>query len=34
VRPRTAIVYTLVLGAVLLTLPSLLPVDLPMGLLQ
>jgi putative tricarboxylic transport membrane protein len=34
VRPRTAIAYTLVLGAVLLTLPSLLPVDLPMGLLQ
>lgn len=34
VRPRTAIVYTLVLGAVLLSLPSLLPVDLPMGLLQ
>lgn len=34
VRPRTAIVYTLVLGLVLLALPSLLPVDLPMGLLQ
>ncbi len=34
VRPRTAIVYTLVLGLVLLVLPSLLPVDLPMGLLQ
>ena len=33
-RPRTAIIYTLVLGAVLLALPSLLPVDLPMGLLQ
>jgi putative tricarboxylic transport membrane protein len=34
VRPRTAIVYTLVLGALLLALPTLLPVDLPMGLLQ
>lgn len=34
VRPRTAVVYTLVLGLVLLALPSLLPVDLPMGLLQ
>lgn len=34
VRPRTAIVYTLVLGAVLLSLPTLLPVDLPLGLLQ
>ncbi|QSR24920.1 hypothetical protein CFH99_04730 [Nocardioides aromaticivorans] len=34
VRPRTAIVYTLVLGLVLLALPSLLPVDLPLGLLQ
>lgn len=34
VRPRTAIVYTLVLGVVLLLLPSLLPVDLPMGVLQ
>lgn len=34
VRPRTAVVYTLVLGVVLLTLPTLLPVDLPMGLLQ
>lgn len=34
VRPRTAIVYTLVLGAVLLSLPTLLPVDLPMGFLQ
>lgn len=34
VRPRTAVVYTLVLGAVLLSLPTLLPVDLPMGLLQ
>jgi len=33
-RPRTAIVYTLVLGIVLLSLPSLLPVDLPTGLLQ
>ena len=33
-RPRTAIVYTLVLGVVLLSLPSLLPVDLPMGVLQ
>ena len=33
-RPRTAIVYTLVLGLVLLSLPSLLPVDLPTGLLQ
>lgn len=33
-RPRTAIVYTLVLGVVLLALPSLLPVELPMGLLQ
>ncbi|MFE7223984.1 tripartite tricarboxylate transporter permease [Nocardioides sp. NPDC057577] len=33
-RPRTAIIYTLVLGAVLLALPSLLPVDLPLGLLQ
>ncbi|MCH1865443.1 tripartite tricarboxylate transporter permease [Nocardioides sp. CFH 31398] len=33
-KPRTAIVYTLVLGAVLLALPSLLPVDLPMGVLQ
>ena len=34
VRPRTAVVYTLVLGLVLLVLPSLLPVDLPLGLLQ
>lgn len=34
VRPRTAVVYTLVLGLVLLALPTLLPVDLPMGLLQ
>lgn len=34
VRPRTAVLYTLVLGLVLLALPSLLPVDLPMGLLQ
>lgn len=34
VRPRTAVVYTLVLGLVLLALPSLLPVDLPLGLLQ
>ena len=33
-RPRTAIIYTLVLGLVLLTLPSLLPVDLPLGALQ
>jgi TctA family transporter len=33
-RTRTAVVYTLVLGAVLLALPSLLPVDLPMGILQ
>ena len=33
-RPRTAIIYTLVLGLVLLSLPSLLPVDLPLGLLQ
>ena len=33
-RPRTAVVYTVVLGIVLLSLPSLLPVDLPMGLLQ
>ncbi|WP_299056193.1 tripartite tricarboxylate transporter permease [uncultured Nocardioides sp.] len=33
-RPRTAIVYTLVLAAMLLALPSLLPVDLPMGVLQ
>ncbi len=33
-RPRTAIVYTLVLGLVLLALPSLLPVDLPLGALQ
>jgi putative tricarboxylic transport membrane protein len=34
VRPRTAIVYTLVLGVVLLSLPTLLPVELPMGFLQ
>jgi hypothetical protein len=33
-RPRTAVVYTLVLGAVLLSLPSLLPVELPLGVLQ
>lgn len=33
-RPRTAIIYTLVLGLVLLALPSLLPVDLPLGALQ
>lgn len=33
-RPRTAITYTLVLGLVLLSLPSLLPVDLPLGVLQ
>ncbi len=33
-RPRTAIIYTLVLGLVLLSLPSLLPVDLPLGALQ
>jgi hypothetical protein len=33
-RLRTTIVYTVVLGLVLLSLPSLLPVDLPMGLLQ
>lgn len=33
-RVRTAIVYTLVLGLVLLVLPSLLPVDLPLGVLQ
>lgn len=32
--PRTTIIYTLVLCAVLLTLPSILPVDLPTGLLQ
>jgi TctA family transporter len=31
---RTAVVYTLVLACVLLALPSLLPVDLPMGVLQ
>lgn len=31
---RTAVVYTLVLGLVLLSLPSLLPVELPMGVLQ
>ena len=31
---RTAVVYTLVLGAVLLALPSLLPVDLPQGLIR
>lgn len=34
VTPRTTIIYTLVLCAVLLTLPSILPVDLPTGLLQ
>ena len=33
-RTRTAVIYTLVLGGVLLVLPSLLPVDLPMGILQ
>lgn len=33
-RPRTAVVYTLVLGLVLLSLPSLLPVELPLGALQ
>jgi TctA family transporter len=33
-RLRTTIVYTVVLGLVLLSLPSLLPVDLPMGVLQ
>lgn len=33
-RTRTAVIYTVVLGLVLLALPSLLPVDLPMGLLQ
>ena len=33
-RPRTAVIYTLVLGLVLLSLPSLLPVELPQGLLQ
>jgi hypothetical protein len=33
-RPRTAIIYTLVLGIVLLSLPTLLPVDLPLGALQ
>lgn len=31
---RTAVVYTLALGAVLLALPTVLPVDLPMGMLQ
>ena len=34
VTPRTTIIYTLVLCAVLLTLPSILPVDLPTRLLQ
>ncbi|MET4079637.1 tripartite tricarboxylate transporter permease [Janibacter sp. UYMM211] len=33
-RPRTAIIYTLVLCLVLAALPSILPVDLPTGLLQ
>lgn len=33
-KPRTVIIYTLVLGAVLLSLPSLLPVELPLGILQ
>jgi len=33
-RPRVTVVYTLVLGAALLFLPSLLPVDLPTGILQ
>jgi hypothetical protein len=33
-RLRTTVVYTVVLGLVLLSLPSLLPVDLPMGVLQ
>ncbi len=32
--PRTAVLYTLVLGSVLLLLPSVLPVDLPMGYFQ
>ena len=32
-RTRTTIVYTLVLGVALLALPSLIPVDLPAGLL-
>jgi TctA family transporter len=32
-RTRTTIVYTLVLGLALITLPSLIPVDLPTGLL-
>jgi putative tricarboxylic transport membrane protein len=33
-RPRVTVAYTLVLGAALLLLPSLLPVDLPTGILQ
>lgn len=32
-RTRTTVIYTLVLGAALLALPSLIPVDLPAGLL-
>ena len=31
---RTAVIYTLVLGLVLMALPSLLPVELPQGFLQ
>ncbi|XVX19248.1 tripartite tricarboxylate transporter permease [Actinomycetota bacterium] len=33
-KPRTTVIYTLVLCVVLMALPSLLPVDLPTGLLQ
>jgi hypothetical protein len=33
-RPRTAVLYTVILSLVLLALPSLLPVDLPTGMLQ
>ena len=32
-RAKTTVIYTLVLGAALLALPSLIPVDLPTGLL-
>lgn len=32
-RPKTTVIYTLVLGAFLLALPSLIPVDLPTGII-
>ena len=32
-KPRTVVIYTLVLGLALLLLPSVMPIDLPTGML-